>query len=289
MLVWLYIVNQYASKSCSTDVTIFVYHTSLLKMLPQSNIEVLDESHVNTAFTRTCPKKSEIVVFREEEWFKVFIHETFHNFGLDFSDMDSSSLIKTVLSIFPVNSEVNPFECYTEFWARIMNALFCSFINCKDKENADEFLTNAEFFINFERMYSMFQMVKVLNFMDITYSNLYSKTRISEHIRATMYKENTNVLSYYILTTILLLNYQDFLEWCDHNNTVLIQFKKTTANLEEFAKFIQKKYKSTNMLKGIECTEQLLKKVKNASSRARHRGSIGYLTKNLRMSICEMG
>jgi hypothetical protein len=170
-----------------------------------------------------------------------------------------------------------------------MNALFCSYINCKDKENTDEFLTNAEFFINFERMYSLFQMVKVLNFMDISYSNLYGKTRIAEHIRATMYKENTNVLSYYILTTILLMNYQDFLEWCYDNNTSLIQFKKTTSNLDEFAKFIQKKYKATNMLKGIECTEQLLKKVKNASSKSRHRGSIGYLFKNLRMSICELG
>ena len=133
----------------------YIYHTSLLKMLPSTNIEILNETHVNTAFTRTCPKDSEIVVFRKEEWFKVFIHETFHNFGLDFSDMELTTCNTKILSIFPVNSDVNLYEAYTEFWARLMNVLFCSYINMKNKNDVDEFLTNAEFFMNFERIFSL--------------------------------------------------------------------------------------------------------------------------------------
>ena len=289
MLIWLYIVNQYASKSCSTDLTIFVYHTTLLKVLPPSNIEILDEKHVNTAFTRTCPKKSEIVVFRKEEWFKVFIHETFHNFGLDFSDLNTTATTAKILSIFPVQSDVNMFECYSEFWARIMNVLFCSFINIKDKNNIDDFLTNVEFFINFERVYAFFQLVKVLNFMEISYYNLYSKTRIADHIRKTMYKENTNVLSYYVLTTILLNNYQDFLAWCNKNNTALLQFKKTTTNMDEFCAFIEKKYKTKSMLDGIACTERLLNKTKRILSQKPRTKELGYLVNNMRMTICELG
>ena len=100
MLVWLYIVNKYASRSCSTELKIYIYHTSLLKILPSSNINILNENNINTAFTRTCPKDSEIVVFRKEEWFKAFIHETFHNFGLDFSDMNQSACNSRILSIF---------------------------------------------------------------------------------------------------------------------------------------------------------------------------------------------
>jgi hypothetical protein len=289
MLMWLYIVNQYASKSCSTELTIFVYHTTLLKLLPPSNVEVLDEIHVNTAFTRTCPTKSEIVVFRKEEWFKVFIHETFHNFGLDFSDLNTNEVTARLLSIFPVQSEVNLYECYSEFWARIMNTLFCSFINIKNKNNIDEFLTNVEFFINFERIYAFFQLVKVLNFMEISYYNLYSKTRIADHIRKTMYKENTSVLSYYVLTTILLNNYQDFLVWCNKNNTSLLQFKKTTTNMDEFCAFIEKKYKAKSMLDGIACTERLLNKTKRILSQKTRSKELGYLLKNMRMTICELG
>lgn len=167
MLVWLYIINKHSSQNCAENLTIFVYHTSLYKMLPKNNIDILGEEHVNTAFTATCPRKSEIIVFRKEEWFKVFMHETFHNFGLDFSDMNNDVCNKIILSIFPVETDVNLYEAYTEFWARIMNSLFCSYILLKDKRNLKQFLKNTEFFINIEIIYSYFQTVKVLDFMGL--------------------------------------------------------------------------------------------------------------------------
>jgi hypothetical protein len=148
--MWLYMLNIYGSKDCVNSLTVYFYFTSLEKSLPSSNIEVLNELNVNTAFTTTCPVNSEIVVFRKEEWFKVFIHETFHNFGLDFSDMNNSNAHKCILDIFKVESNVNLYESYTEFWAEIMNALFCSFYILKNKRDINQFLSNSEFFINFE-------------------------------------------------------------------------------------------------------------------------------------------
>jgi hypothetical protein len=123
MLAWLYIVNQYASRDCASKLSVFVYHTSLTKELPKNPIEILNQHHVNTAFTFSCPVNSEIVVFRKEEWFKVFMHETFHNFALDFSDMNNNKCHSKILQLFPVKSDVNLFEAYTEFWARIMNTM----------------------------------------------------------------------------------------------------------------------------------------------------------------------
>jgi hypothetical protein len=284
MLVWLYIVNKYGSKQCSPKLKIFVYHTNLLKTLPESNIEVLDKIHVNTAFTRTCPNNSEIVVFRKEEWFKVFIHETFHNFGLDFSGMDITSCKHKMLSIFPINSEIDLYESYTEFWARLMNALFCGYISMHDKTNVSEFLSNAELFINFEYAFSIFQMVKILNFMGLSYNMLYDNNIYTDNIRKTLYKENTNVLAYYIVTSILFTNYQDFLIWCDTNNTSLLQFKKTRVNLDRFCYFIGNKYKTKNLLTGIDCVEQfILRLTKNKTK------NTTYLLRNLRMTICELG
>lgn len=284
IVMWLYILNQYASKRCSNSLIVYFYFTSLEKHLPSTNISILDENNVNTAFTTTCPKDSEIIVFRKEEWFKVFIHETFHNFGLDFSDMNTDEATQCILNIFKVNSSVNLYESYTEFWAEIINALFCSFITLKDKENIDEFLYNAEFFINFERTYSFFQLVKTLHFMGITYKDLYSKNEHSRIIRENLYKEKSNILSYYIIKTILINNYQSFLSWCKKNHLSLLQFKKTTANQKEYCKFIEKNYKTHSMLEGVEYAELFFKK-----TYSKRESKYNYLLTNMRMSICELG
>ena len=74
IIMWLYILNVYASKQCSQRIIIYFYFTSLEKKLPDSNLSILNENNVNTAFTTTCPVDSEIIIFRKEEWLKVLIH-----------------------------------------------------------------------------------------------------------------------------------------------------------------------------------------------------------------------
>jgi hypothetical protein len=188
-----------------------------------------------------------------------------------------------ILSLFQVNSNVNLFESYTEFWARIINIVFVSFTNMNDKNNINEFLINTEFFINYERTFSFFQMVKILNFMGLTYNNLYEKDDL--YIK-TLYKENSNVLSYYIITLIMINNYNNFLLWCNTNNTELLQFKKTTKNLEKYCKFIESNYKSKSMINGVECTTKLLNVTRLGSKKNK---DLNYVINNLRMTLCELG
>jgi hypothetical protein len=287
--MWLHILNKYSSKQCANTLIIYLYLTSLEKALPHSNSLILNEIHVNTAFTTTCPKDSEIVVFRKEEWFKVLIHETFHNFGLDFSNMNNETVTKCILDIFKVKSEVKLYESYTEFWAEIMNALFFSFLNSKDKYNIEEFLSNSEFFINFERTYSFFQLVKTLNFMGLTYKDLYSKTQYSKNLRENLYKEKTNILAYYVIKTILMNNYQTFLYWCKTNNSNILQFKKTPFGQQEFCNYIEKNYKTSGFLNGIDKTEEFLNKLQKNSGKNTEKNNSDYILSNLRMSICELG
>jgi hypothetical protein len=283
IVMWLHILNNYASKMCAKSIDIYLYFTSLEKKLPSSNIFILDENNVNTAFTTTCPVDSEIVIFRKEEWFKVLIHETFHNFGLDFSMMNNDIINDCILNIFPVNSQVNAYEAYTEFWAEITNALFCSFFELKGQLNYDEFLSNFEFYISFERDYSFFQLVKTLKFMGLTYKDLFAKSEHSVLNRENLYKEKTNVLSYYILKTILLNNYQGFLVWCKNNNLSLLDFKKTIGNQREFCNFIKKNYRTKSMLNGVNESEIFLSNLTNK------KGNMGFILSNMRMSICELG
>jgi hypothetical protein len=279
---WLYILNIYASKECSTTLNIYFYFTSLEKNLPNSNIYILDEINVNTAFTTTCPSDSEIVIFRKEEWFKVFIHETFHNFNLDFSIMNNDIINQCIINIFKVNSNINAYEAYSEFWAEIMNALFCSYYATTNND-INKFISNCEFYINFEITYSLFQLVKVLDFMGLQYKDLYSNSKQSEILRDNLYKENTNVLSYYIIKALLMNNYQGFLNWCKINNLSLLDFKKTIGNQKQFCKFIEKNYKSQILLHGIHDSQIFLSKIK------KKKGDNKFVLSNMRMSICELG
>jgi hypothetical protein len=289
ILLWLYIINKYSSKKCSVNFTSYFYFSSLEKKLPDRSGVILEQTHVNTAYTTTCPIDSEIVIFRREEWFKVFIHETFHNFALDFSDMNNTECHKHILSLFPVNSEVNLYESYTEFWAEIMNAVFCSFFSLKDKNNEEEFLTNTEFFLNFERTFSFFQMVKTLDFLGLEYKDLYHNTKKSINLRNTRYNEKTSVLAYYIIKTILIDNYQQFLMWCHRNNFSLLQFKKTVSNQTDFCRFIENKYNSKGFLDSVKCTEEFLDKKINGKNNSNLNPTFSFLSKTMRMTVCELG
>ena len=263
MLYWFYILNSCASSTCSQTITIYIYLSSVKKELPVHSSIIIDQNHANTGFTRNCMVNSEICIFRKEEWFKVFLHESFHNFSLDFSDMNIDHLNKQILQLFPLaNSEVTAYEAYTEFWAEIMNASILAISlkgNTLGKNGVigvttptlNEFLQTCEFIINCERNFGMYQLVKVLKHMNLSYFDLINQTKREERNTIDIkkqYREATNVLSYYVLKNILLNNYNEFLDWCDKNNTNTFQFVKTEEHLQMFYKFIEKYYKSKDLL-----------------------------------------
>ena len=300
VLVWFAFIHPYSSRQCSKSLTVYVYFTSLSKVLPNSNIHVLEENNVNTAFTYTCRVDSEIVVFRKEEWFKVLIHETMHNFALDFSDMNYKDVDQKIVELFPVTTRGNSFEAYTELWAEIMNAVFCSYymLSTSEKNKENEFLKNFEFFIAFEKVFGIFQMVKALNFMGLKYQELYDESQKAQIMRKTFYKEKTNVLSYYVIRVILLTNYQGFLKWCIKNNGInLIQFKKSSATMVAFFGFVKDHYKKKALLSSVTQMEKVLENLKNkkignnskSNSLALGKKEFDFITNSMRMSICELG
>ena len=264
MLLWFYLLAHHTSEKCSKTISVFIYLTSLKKELPDHHAGVINQIHANTGFTRTCISNSEIIVYRKEEWFKVFLHESMHNFGLDFSNMNIDHINKQILQLYPgVNSEVTLFEAYTEFWAEIMNVVICSFTLSKTYK---DYLNHCNFFINCERNFGIYQLVKILKHMDLTYSeiiqeeeerNSNSISSVRSSSSKSKYKEDTNVLSYYILKNVLLNNFQDFLIWCGKNNTKLIQFNTDEKHLQLFFQFIERNYKSPSMLKMIKHAEKL--------------------------------
>lgn len=256
LLVWLYILNEYSLEKCVETLNVYIYCTSLEKQLPHTKNSVLDEYNINTAFTRTCPVNAEIVIFRKEEWFKVFIHETMHTFGLDFSDLDQTNCNKYILTKFNAKSDVRLYEAYAEFWARIINICFVSYINSK---SFHKFVNTFNSLIQYEVSYSCIQMVKVLKHMNLDFVSL-----IHSKDSKKLYKEDTSVLSYFIITFILMYWWQDTLQWCDDNNAELISFKKTTANMQSFCHYIGQKYALDKVFECVKFCED--NSAKNMSS-----------------------
>ena len=70
-----------------------------------------------------------------EEFFKVFLHECFHAFNMDFSTRPQLEVKKKLEKIFNVESEFNVYEAYCEFWATILNNAFISF-KCPTNKNS---------------------------------------------------------------------------------------------------------------------------------------------------------
>ena len=169
MYMWLYILDEYSSKQCSKSVSVFIYFTPFEKQLPNNQLIVLDTEHVNTASTTGCKESTEIVLYRSEEWFKVFIHETFHNFGLDFSSMNLQIVNKKMNEIFNVNIEFNLYESYCEFWARIINTMMYTYQAIKLNQTLSVGAFKNSFKENMEKecLHSLFQALKILHFMDL--------------------------------------------------------------------------------------------------------------------------
>lgn len=279
MFTWLYFIIPYTNQSCSKSLSVYCYLCPHRKLIPSAQFKILGPKNVNSGLAGTCSSKGEICIYRTEEIFKVFVHETFHAFGLDWSAHDARGLNTKLKNLFPITSEMNSSETYTEFWATIFNSLFVAYYLRNDKSDIDEFILYAEYCIHFEQMFSMFQCAKILQFMGIHYKTLYEKDDLNIKARKILYKERSNVFTYYILKMIILVNADKFILWCEKNNDNIINFNKTEANLDKFYTFIKKHYNSKNLLKDLNEMHKILKDTKKISE--------SIITTTTRMTVIE--
>lgn len=224
MNMWLHIVDKFAGDVCSKNVDLYLYLTDLKKLLPAAQRQTIKLEHVNTAFTTGCNVKTEIFIFRKEEWFKVFVHECFHNMGLDF-DIAKSKSKQVLQSIFQLQSKCHLEESYCEMWAETINILL---INAATKKSFEQCLPVIERQIHQERIFSLFQAAKVLNHFGLGYSDVIDKTPEKGSLRSN-YKETTEAFCYFVLKSILMFNFNEFIEWM-FLNCKSIKFKENQLN-----------------------------------------------------------
>ena len=264
-------------------ITINLYLTPQKKTLPKNQIKTLNEEACNSALTYACAEEGEVLIFREEEWKKVLIHELFHSLCLDFSGISYLLLKDKFKDLFKVKSDYEISEAYAEYWATILNGCFISFDILDDKEDYEQFGLYSEFCIQFERIFSLFQLVKVLDYMGLRYKDLVSDGKMAKSLKNILYKEETNVLSYYIIKAVLLFDYDKFLFWCEKYNISAVKFDKTQLNLRRFGSYFENIYKNRRLTKVINDME-----VKYSNLRGEYKNpNKGVINITTRMTICE--
>jgi len=257
--LWLSIIFQYASANCARELDIFLYMTKETKRLPQSPTGIIDREHVNTAFTTSCQPKIEIHIFREEEWFKVFIHESFHCFGLDFSGMTGTSELgdRVIKDYYHLKGgiDLRIYEAYTETWAEILYLFIYGFLQSKKRTWETVFRHFAKS-LKIEQAFSIFQCCKVLSHNGLSYRNICAGTMGA-------YNEKSHVFSYYILKSALLYHAADFIHWCiTHNGSGgrkgTMAFRQTAQNMDAFCKLLIGSLCQTGYLSAVSEIEQMV-------------------------------
>ena len=274
----------YTSLKSMKSLSVYLYLTDKEKKLPNNPVLVLGPNNCNSAVTFACAENGKLMIYRKEEWTKVLLHELFHRLCLDFSGIKYESLRNKMKKLFDVQSDFEISESYSEFWAVILNSCFISFKLLDRPDDVDNFLLFADFCIQLERMFSLFQMIKILHFMGLRYENLFKADSISVSFRKILYKEDTNVLAYYIIKTILLFYNDDFLKWCLINNNNILKFDKIPQNQNKFYDFIKDNYNTTFFTSSIEKMDLFFKTRRGDFYHKNVKGSVLTTT---RMSICE--
>ena len=277
--MWLIIADFFAQDKCSQTLNIFLSLIPEKKQLPQIDSDNLDRVHVNTAYTFACKQNNVIHIFRDEEWFKVFIHETFHSFGLDFAEFNHNSTNKQILSIFNVVADVRIFETYCEIWAEICNNMFIIFFSTKWNDNQEKWLDQCmkklSTMIHNEKIFSIFQSSKILSHFHMKYDDLLSNTH--DNLPNPNYKDKTHVLSYYIIKSIFMYNIDLYIRECININGFTINFNKEQSkinnNMKRYCNLVKKLHNDSTFMENM---NKLIENVPDS------------IHNTLRMSVYEM-
>lgn len=252
VFMWLTIVTSLSDHECSNkSLNVYFYMTPFKKQRPLENASgdnaILSAIHVNTGLTRNCESDGEIVVYRTEEWFKVFVHESMHNFNMDFIDQDLHEANARLRHTFCIpHGDILLFETYTETWARIINTMFNTYFQdgaSKSQVTQSQFVRIVREKIIQNSIFYVYQTVKVLDIMKLRYAHITIPSSENKELCHKRYVEDTNVYAYYILGGILSVYAIPFISWCCQHNQGkgrigAIRFSRLHKTLPKFVDFL---------------------------------------------------
>lgn len=187
-------------RPCMDSLTVVLFAGSRAKQFPEKQYDIIGREHVNSAYTTSCPRNGSVVIFRKEEWLKVFIHEMFHCLGLDFADSQTVQTTRKLKQLFRLDNLLLS-ESFAEVWARIIN------IGLATAQTPH--MTRLKFtklmstLLLLEEKFAKTQAQSILcHFGNISLPDIIGGN--------STYKEETNVFCYYFIPWMLLNRFELF-------------------------------------------------------------------------------
>ena len=269
----IHTLSEFAPKHClQPPIHIYIYLTHAQKTLKHyQDFIPISEQHANTAFTTSCDPEikqaqqtktpKEIILFRQEEVFKVLIHELFHTLGLDFSNnqpqtQQTAQILREFLNINNLQ-DLRLFETYTETWACILNII------CLSVWDTDQSKIERQIQSRFQKeiLFSLWQASNVIHYNQTSHAHLNkkclkpsscfisqnktqnktqtNKNKTQKKTPKREYKENTQVFCYFLLKAAVFQKIDTF----------ITQFPPPFHqhhHAQNFAQFVLKAFQDTN-------------------------------------------
>ncbi len=232
---------------CSHHTDVFLLLTSHDSVMPNSG-EKLVVDDLFSAYTYTCRKNNEMFIMRQSVWLKALIHESFHTFGIDFSDADFESAKTIIRKLFPgitQNVEIRLYESYTDIWATICYVLLNIGGGGRNKHTVKtknrvvrslRLRANTVPFRTIERelhrqcCFAVLQSAKMFRHTKTDMESLLSRNG--------KYEESLMVFSYHVLRPIYMSDLNRFIEWTARHNDTRDYMRFRKENVDSFAQII---------------------------------------------------
>jgi len=230
----LWILTESQTKGTKKTIEASVFLTPFKKHFPRGSLQAVSPDNVNSGVTTLeVGMPAEVVVFRQQEWIKVLIHELMHALRLGMTAVSERTVDSVVAKRYGIQ-DAGSDEVYIETWARIINAALTVYFMGEVEQDA--FIEAMTRVMGLEALFAVKQSKSMLAGMGVSHESLTSDdTR--EHA-ASLYAEETSAFAYYHLVAALLSVQGTFISWCRENNPALFGFFNTPANATRFAELV---------------------------------------------------
>ena len=214
-----------------------------------SKFKVLGPAEINGG--STYRNSGEIDCWREQELFKVIIHEMIHSLNNDISYISSENINGFFKSFCIGNSTLIPNEAFTEIQARLFN-IFIIHFEMYVRFNQ----ISLHQLIEYEQKFSCIQSAKLLNFYGFKNLDGFFKNNGCNKV----YNQETSIFSYVLITSALLNNLNIFLSYI-HKNDLYLNKNDKVYNTVDIVKLFIQSIKKLSFKKNINLIINNIKKI----------------------------
>ena len=255
LMVITMFLEKYQNPNCHIkQLSTRIFLTPFNKLLPaKTSDDIISGENINSGYTIPCLRNSQIFIWREEEYFKVYIHELMHAMGIDFATMNTDKLKHGMVELFPmINGDFNMAESYADIWALLLNNLF---FTATTYNSSNYHKKRIKLFLNLfqiDKLWTIYQSTKILkNYKINSYEDLIHNVNMPRNIP----REKTNAFTYFIGKAILMISLDDFINYCYKSNSRLITFSQSNINNNTFLYFIKSHIDNIELLRLFELFE----------------------------------